>query len=336
MLISPSAALEGARGRGGRVLVAVRRRVDAGDEVVGDHPAHGRHHRFQHRHVDERRRAGAFSAARSRIAAVSPPTVSAIGIAHAQRRAVGVAGDRHHARRALHDLVVGRALGPTARPARSRRWRSRSAGVDRPSASRSRGRAGPSRRAGSSRRARPPSPPAVSANPCIGCLRLTVTDFLPAFWARKDTPMPFAFRSGSAPRLRARSPRPGASTLMTSAPRWASWWQQNGPPARWSGRERGVFERFGHGGSSSRRTRRRPPRRAASDAFAVTNLVHRRASVNRVLPRPGRGPSDHACMTAVRPGIQYARAPDARAAGRSPPGGGKRPGQSAAQRPGLQ
>jgi hypothetical protein len=76
----------------------------------------------------------------------------------------------------------------------------------------------------------------------------------------------------------------------------------------------GVFERFGHGGSSSRRTRRRPPRRAASDAFAVTNLVHRRASVNRVLPRPGRGPSDHACMTAVRPGIRYARAPDARAA----------------------
>jgi hypothetical protein len=31
-------------------------------------------------------------------------------IADAQRRAVGVAGDRHHPRRALHDLVIGRAV----------------------------------------------------------------------------------------------------------------------------------------------------------------------------------------------------------------------------------
>ena len=35
------------------------------------------------------------------------------------------------------------------------------------------------------------------------------------------TPMPLSFSSGSAPSLRARSPRPAASTLITSAPRCA-------------------------------------------------------------------------------------------------------------------
>ena len=36
-------------------------------------------------------------------------------------------------------------------------------------------------------------------------------------------PMSAAFSAGSAPNWRARSPRPGTSTLITSAPRWASW-----------------------------------------------------------------------------------------------------------------
>src|SRR5690606_9720682 len=47
--------------------------------------------------------------------------------------------------------------------------------------------------------------------------------------ARTDAPMPRRLSSGSAPSWRARSPVPRASTLMTSAPRWASWWQANGP-----------------------------------------------------------------------------------------------------------
>ena len=48
--------------------------------------------------------------------------------------------------------------------------------------------------------------------------KLTVTDRLPAFCARNEAPIKAALRSGSAPSRRAKSPPPGASTLMTSAP----------------------------------------------------------------------------------------------------------------------
>ena len=47
----------------------------------------------------------------------------------------------------------------------------------------------------------------------------TVIERLPAFWATNEAPMPAAARAGSAPSRRARSPRPGRSTLMMSAPR---------------------------------------------------------------------------------------------------------------------
>ena len=49
---------EGARRRGGEVVVAVRTRLDAGDQVVGDGPAHRRQRRVEHRDVDERALAG--------------------------------------------------------------------------------------------------------------------------------------------------------------------------------------------------------------------------------------------------------------------------------------
>src|SRR6056297_3502588 len=62
-----------------------------------------------------------------------------------------------------------------------------------------------------------------------GSLRFSVIDFLPAFCARKLIPIPLEESSGSAPRLRARSPRPTDSTLITSVPRCASWWQAKGP-----------------------------------------------------------------------------------------------------------
>jgi hypothetical protein len=55
-----------------------------------------------------------------------------------------------------------------------------------------------------------------------GVFKLTVMDFLPPFWARNDAPMCRAFRSGSLPSCRARSPPPGASTFTTSAPSSAS------------------------------------------------------------------------------------------------------------------
>ena len=54
-------------------------------------------------------------------------------------------------------------------------------------------------------------------------LRFSVSDFLPAFWARNEAPMCCALSAGSAPSWRARSPSPGTSTLITSAPISASW-----------------------------------------------------------------------------------------------------------------
>ena len=60
----------------------------------------------------------------------------------------------------------------------------------------------------------------VSALP-VSDFRLTVTDFLPPFWARKEAPMRRRLSEASAPNCRARSPS-GISTLMTSAPSSAS------------------------------------------------------------------------------------------------------------------
>jgi hypothetical protein len=157
------------------------------------------------------------------------------------------------------------------------------------------------------------------------CLRFTVTDFLPAFCARKRHPHALrAFRSGSAPSCRARSPRPAASTLMTSAPICASWWQQNGPASTLVRSRtlspdtatppapRGVRRLRGDEPRSSPRIRK--PCSAPTGAGPVGSRVHdRRAAGDPICPGTGRTRG-----------------------GRSPPGGGKRPGQSAAQRPGLQ
>ncbi len=52
--------------------------------------------------------------------------------------------------------------------------------------------------------------------------RFSVIERLPAFCARKEAPMPRRLSSGSAPSWRAKSPAPGTSTLITSAPSWAS------------------------------------------------------------------------------------------------------------------
>src|SRR5512134_626517 len=62
-----------------------------------------------------------------------------------------------------------------------------------------------------------------------GALRLRVTDFLLAFWARKLVPMRALLNLGTLPRTRARSPAFGFSILTTSAPRRARWSVQKGP-----------------------------------------------------------------------------------------------------------
>src|SRR6478609_7823779 len=62
-----------------------------------------------------------------------------------------------------------------------------------------------------------------------GFFRFSVTDRLPAFWARNEAPMCLPLRSASAPSWRARSPPSGTSILTTSAPSNASWYAQNGP-----------------------------------------------------------------------------------------------------------
>ena len=62
-----------------------------------------------------------------------------------------------------------------------------------------------------------------------GAFRLSVTDFLLAFWARKLVPMSILLSFGTLPSTRARSPAFGFSILTTSAPRSARCSVQNGP-----------------------------------------------------------------------------------------------------------
>src|SRR3990172_12776364 len=60
-------------------------------------------------------------------------------------------------------------------------------------------------------------------------LRLSVIDFLLAFWARKLVPMSILFNFETLPRMRARSPPLGFSILTTSAPRSARCSVEKGP-----------------------------------------------------------------------------------------------------------
>src|SRR3984893_11195256 len=62
-----------------------------------------------------------------------------------------------------------------------------------------------------------------------GVFKLMVTDCLPAFTATKEVPINSFDQAGSAPSWRARSPVPGCSILMISAPRSANWKLQKGP-----------------------------------------------------------------------------------------------------------
>jgi hypothetical protein len=78
MLISPSSASNAPEGAEVGFSLPLGS-GDARDQVVGDHPAHRRQHRFQHRDVENAPRGLAFSAAAMAKAAVMPPTVSAIG-----------------------------------------------------------------------------------------------------------------------------------------------------------------------------------------------------------------------------------------------------------------
>ncbi len=112
MLIRPSWARNAPDGRGGEVVVAVRPRLDVGDQEVGHRPAHRRERRVEHRDVDEGPLAASASRRTSALAmanaAVIPARVSATGKPLRKRRALGGAGHAHHSRQALDDLVVGR------------------------------------------------------------------------------------------------------------------------------------------------------------------------------------------------------------------------------------
>src|SRR3712207_2051518 len=106
----PVAGAEGAGGRGGEVRVAYRHRLDAGVEVVRDHPAHGGEGRLQHGDVDVAPRPGSARAEEGggdREGGGQPAHRVGDGVAHAQRRRGRVPGDAHHAGGALDDLVVG-------------------------------------------------------------------------------------------------------------------------------------------------------------------------------------------------------------------------------------
>ena len=139
-----------------------------------------------------------------------PPMRVGDRIADAQRRALGVAGDAHHAGQALDDLVVGGRVAHRAFLAEAGDRAIDQARVDllqgrrsrRPAASITPGRKFSTSTSALATRRLKTSLPA-------SCLRLSVIDFLPAFCARNEAPISFALSAGSAPSWRARSPRPG-------------------------------------------------------------------------------------------------------------------------------
>jgi hypothetical protein len=102
---------ERARWACGHVFVAERPRPFARDQPVGHDPGHRDQRRLQHRHVDELALAGPL-AAEQRGCNRKGRRDSAHGVGHGitdtQRRGPLVSGDAHHARQALHDLVIGR------------------------------------------------------------------------------------------------------------------------------------------------------------------------------------------------------------------------------------
>ncbi|MNL23785.1 hypothetical protein D3C87_1451880 [compost metagenome] len=77
--------------------------------MVGDHPAHRGERGFQHRHIEEIALGARGVRQRRRDGEGRRDAADGVGdrIAHAVRRGFGVAGDAHHARHALDDLVVG-------------------------------------------------------------------------------------------------------------------------------------------------------------------------------------------------------------------------------------
>ena len=104
------AGVEGAGGRRRHVLVAHRHRADAGDQPVGNSPAHGDEGRFQHRHVDPLALAGPLlldEGGRNGEGGGDAAHGVADRVANPQRCGVGRAGDTHDTGQSLDDLVVG-------------------------------------------------------------------------------------------------------------------------------------------------------------------------------------------------------------------------------------
>ena len=131
----------------------------------------------------------------------------------------------------------------------------------------------PGRKFSSSASARSTS--AMNTVAAAGCLRSSAIDCLPALTARNDTPMPACAYAGSAPSRRARSPS-GLSTLITRAPRQASWYPANGPASTLV-RSRTVMP------SSGRTADGAAPGASETDEAAGAAPDLRRSS------RPGRG-----------------------------------------------
>ena len=165
-----------------------------------------------------------------------PAATSEIAIG---RRCGGPSAGPHHAHQARHapgSSGRSRRGRDTARSGRSRRSPRRSAADCARAAPPSRGRAGPARRAGSSRSGRRPVDQRRAApRGRPRALRSSTTQRLLRFQIMNGALSPLT--KGGMPR--AESPVPGCSTLITSAPWSASIIAQYGPD-RWLVRSRTV------------------------------------------------------------------------------------------------
>ena len=225
---------------GAEHIAALAARYLAGGLVEGHGAGHVGHHAVVHRHVYVLALPGAVAAFQGHHYRQRRPDAGnrvADVVAHHLRAALRGAGDRHPAAHALDAGVVGGPVGVWPRRRAVGVAVAGEAGVDearvdfvQPVVSPSPGAA--MRPAPSCPAARPTRPP-MRSNACLqrGSRRSMVTTFLVAVQAQVAGayPLPLGAVYERAVARARRSPAPGRSILMTSAPMSASIMEQKGP-----------------------------------------------------------------------------------------------------------
>ena len=82
------------------------------DQMVGHHPSHGGNHRLGHGDIQKCATLRIIQCRRDRKGCSHAAHGICQRVAHAQRRAIAITGDRHYAADPLHDLVIGGVVLP--------------------------------------------------------------------------------------------------------------------------------------------------------------------------------------------------------------------------------